>query len=80
MASDTSIVRSQVFFTAQAAHYGVARSPRLVEKSRITAGPPFLIGADLAISAQQTGLLLGINDKGVDNNSGTFVANVQTGP
>ena len=46
MASDTSIVRSQVFFTAQAAHYGVARSPRLVEKSRITAGPPFLIGAD----------------------------------
>ena len=36
MASDTSIVRSQAFFTAQAAHYGVARPPRLVEKSRIT--------------------------------------------
>jgi hypothetical protein len=35
MASDTSIVRSQVFFTAQAAHYGVARSPRLIEKSHI---------------------------------------------
>jgi hypothetical protein len=33
MASDTSIVGSQVFFTAQAARYGVARSPRLIEKS-----------------------------------------------
>ncbi len=33
MASGTSIVRSQVFFTAQAAHYGVARSPRFIAKS-----------------------------------------------
>ena len=33
MASYTSILRSQVFFTAQVTHYGVARSPRLVEKS-----------------------------------------------
>lgn len=38
MASDTSIVRSQVSSTAQAAHYGVARSPRLVEKSHQSAG------------------------------------------
>jgi hypothetical protein len=28
-------VRSQVFFTTQVDHYGVARSPRLIEKSRI---------------------------------------------
>jgi len=34
MASDTSIMRSQVFFTAQVARYGVARSPRFVEKSQ----------------------------------------------
>jgi hypothetical protein len=45
-----------------------------------TAGPPFLIGADLTTSARQTGLLLlGINDKGVDNNSGTFVAKIHIG-
>jgi hypothetical protein len=31
-------VRSQVFFTAQADHYGVARSPRLIEKSPFESG------------------------------------------
>ena len=47
----------------------------------ITAGPPFLIGAALTTSARQTGLLLlGINDKEVDNNSGTFVANIHIEP
>jgi hypothetical protein len=46
MASDTSIVRSQVFFIAQAARYGVARSPRLIEKGHHAGGGVGIRGSD----------------------------------
>jgi hypothetical protein len=43
-----------------------------------TDGQPFPVGSSLRRTADEKGrLFLGVNDKGVDNNSGTFTASIE---
>jgi hypothetical protein len=43
-----------------------------------TPGPPFFVGSHHTVSINQNGLLLlGVNDRGVNNNAGEFIASIE---